>query len=179
MNASSRVEPDLSKLDGHRARIHELDSRFASLHLSLCELASSISAETRDGASGRQLRPLDSIRENVLRSAAVIEQTFGGITANLWDDPFEWTLPETLNTPERIVEYLEEVEATRRRAFAGMANDSELLQEVVVPSGERRTLVSLLNETISRATSYHNRALEIRDLLAAQNSAGKRAGDSL
>ena len=30
-------------------------------------------------------------------SAGTIEQTFGGITANLWDDPFEWTLPETLH----------------------------------------------------------------------------------
>jgi hypothetical protein len=47
-----------------------------------------------------------SVGEQILRSAAVIEQTFGGLTANLWDDPFEWTLPETLATPESIVAYL-------------------------------------------------------------------------
>jgi hypothetical protein len=34
----------------------------------------------------------DSCGEQVLRSAAIVEQSFGGLTANLWDDPFEWTL---------------------------------------------------------------------------------------
>ena len=158
----------MNRIAGNRAQIDELDARFASLHLGLRELVSGIADEALDGQPGRHQRPLDSVRENVLRSAAVVEQTFGGITANLWDDPFEWTLPETLNTPERIIEYLEEVDATRRRAFAGMANDSELLQEVVVPSGDRRTLISLLRETISRATAIQNRALEIRDLLTTQ-----------
>lgn len=168
MNASSRVDPDLPELDGRRALINEIDAQFASLHLRWRELVNSISGETLAGHPGRHQRPLDSVRESVLRSAAVVEQTFGGITANLWDDPFEWTLPETLNTPERILEYLEEVAATRRRAFAGMTNDSELLQEVVVPSGERRTLLSLLSETISCAISYQDGAIEGRDLSAAR-----------
>src|SRR4249920_2349939 len=58
-----------------------------------------------------------SVGEQVLKSARIVEQTFGGITANLWDDPFEWTLPETLTTHEKLLEYLAEVEATRRRGF--------------------------------------------------------------
>src|SRR3954466_3710820 len=62
--------------------------------------------------------PVYSCGEHILRSAAAVEQTFGGITTNLWDDPFEWTLPETLPTPQSIKEYLNEVEATRRRGFA-------------------------------------------------------------
>ena len=49
---------------------------------------------------------LSSIGESVLRSAAAIEQTFGGLTANLWDDPFEWTLPEQLSTPATVVAHL-------------------------------------------------------------------------
>ena len=179
MDASIRVETDPPKLDGQKALINELDARFASLHLTSCELVSSVPVDTLDGRPGRQQRPIDSVRENVLRSAAVIEQTCGGITANLWDDPFEWTLPETLNTRQRILEYLDEVEATRRRAFAGISKDSELLQEVVVPSGERRTLISLLRETISRATGYQDRAIEIHDLLAARESKGSHARDSL
>ena len=56
----------------------------------------------------------DSCGEQVLRSAAIVEQTFGGLTANLWDDPFEWTLPETLSTSAKVIEYLNEVEATRQ-----------------------------------------------------------------
>ena len=57
-----------------------------------------------------------SCGEYVLRSAAAVEQTFGGIATRLWDDPFEWTLPEKLSTTDLVIEYLEEVAATRRRA---------------------------------------------------------------
>src|ERR1700757_3259996 len=54
--------------------------------------------------------------EQLLRSAGIVEQTFGGITANLWDDPFEWTQPESLSTREKLIAYYDEVEATRQRA---------------------------------------------------------------
>src|SRR5574338_246542 len=59
-----------------------------------------------------------SIGEYLLRSAASVEQTFGGITTRLWDDPFEWTLPEKLSTGELILNYLRETEETRRKGFA-------------------------------------------------------------
>ena len=62
--------------------------------------------------------PFNSIGGNILRSAGAIEQTFGGITVRLWDDPFEWTLPEELKTGAKIIAYLEETEATRKRGFA-------------------------------------------------------------
>ncbi|MDQ3821595.1 MAG: hypothetical protein M3362_28485, partial [Acidobacteriota bacterium] len=61
--------------------------------------------------------PLYSCGEHLLRSAAAVEQTFGGLTSNLWDDPFEWTLPETLKTPASVAAYLNEVEETRERGF--------------------------------------------------------------
>ena len=48
-----------------------------------------------------------SVGEQVLQSARTVEQTFGGITANLWDDPFEWTLPETLTTSRKLLDYLD------------------------------------------------------------------------
>ena len=58
-----------------------------------------------------------SVGEYILRSAGQVEQTFGGITARLWDDPFEWTLPEQLSTNKLITEYLNEVETTRLKGF--------------------------------------------------------------
>ena len=121
----------------------------------------SVSAATLEGQPGEsQGSPrVDSLRESILRGAAIVEQTFGGITANLWDDPFEWTLPETLDTCQRVVEYLEEVEATRRRAFEGFATDTELLKKVAVPSGELQTLLSLLLDTLVRAVDYQGRAI--------------------
>src|SRR5678815_3241034 len=59
-----------------------------------------------------------SCGEVLLRSAAAVEQTSGGITTRLWDDPFEWTLPEKLVTPELVLDYMDEVESTRTTAFS-------------------------------------------------------------
>jgi hypothetical protein len=102
--------------------------------------------------------PVYSCGEHLLRSAASVEQTFGGLTVNLWDDPFEWTLPETLDTHERIAEYFREVEATRRRGFLLFEDDAALLKDIVVPSGERQALGTLLVETLVRAVHHEGRA---------------------
>ena len=100
-----------------------------------------------------------SLGEQILRSAAVIEQTFGGLTANRWDDPFEWTLPETLATAESIVEYLSEVDSSRERAFGSIDGDQALSRLIAVPSGEPKTLIDLLLETLVRASEYRGRAV--------------------
>lgn len=102
--------------------------------------------------------PVYSCGEHLLRSAAIVEQTFGGITTNLWDDPFEWTLPETLTTPERVGQYLTEVEATRRHGFEFFKGDVDLMKEIMLPSGEKQTLFALLTETLARAAHYEGRA---------------------
>jgi hypothetical protein len=91
----------------------------------------------------------------------VVEQTFGGITANLWDDPFEWTLPENLTTPERLLEYFDEVAATRQRGFELFKDDGDLMKEVMTPSG-RMQLASLLLDTLVRARNHQLRAEEIQ-----------------
>ena len=111
--------------------------------------------QPRESIGGTQVY---SCGELVLRSAATVEQTFGGITTNLWDDPFEWTLPETLSTGDRIIEYLDEVEATRQRGFALFSNDDLLMKEIVVPSGEMRTILYLLLDTLVRAAHHQGRA---------------------
>lgn len=145
--------------------ISTLDAQFAALHARSSALVRVVPAEflyrqphaavaTTKGAAS----PVYSCGEHLLRSAACVEQTFGGVTANLWDDPFEWTLPETLSTPALVAEYLEEVEATRRRGLALLEADDDLLKEIAVPSGEMRSLFALLNETLVRAAHYQGRA---------------------
>ena len=109
-----------------------------------------------------------SVGEQILRSAAAIEQTFGGLTANLWDDPFEWTLPETLSTSESIMEYLSEVDSTRRRGFESIDGDGALSKYVAVPSGESKTLIELLLETLVRASEYRGRAVATKRHKKAQ-----------
>jgi hypothetical protein len=140
-----------------REIVNHLDLELASLILSLKALANSVPQDLL-----YRNPPAVSIGENILRSAAVIEQTCGGLTANLWDDPFEWTLPETLSTTDRIIEYLSEVDLARQRAFASIVDDSALSKYISVPSGEPRTLVSLLLETLVRASDYRGRALSAR-----------------
>ena len=88
-----------------------------------------------------------------------MEQTCGGLTSNLWDDPFEWTLPETLSSVDRIIEYLTEVEGALRRAFSAIADDADLSKLVSVPSGEPVRLESLLLETLVAAADHRGRAV--------------------
>lgn len=102
-----------------------------------------------------------SFGEQIVRSAAAVEQTFDGITANLWDDPFEWTLPENLATREKLFEYFDEVEATRQRGFESFKNDADLMKEVMTPSGKMQ-LASLLLDTLVRARHHQLKAVEIQ-----------------
>ncbi|PYS99115.1 MAG: hypothetical protein DMF63_13680 [Acidobacteria bacterium] len=101
-----------------------------------------------------------SCGEFLLRSAAAVEQTFGGITTRLWDDPFEWTLPEKLSTPELVIEYLNEVEATRVGAFKFFGSDDDLRKQILAPE-YLRTIFDLLLETVARAEHYQGRAFAL------------------
>src|SRR5436309_10986811 len=127
-----------------------LDREFVQLHRSSRELIGRVSPELlyRKPPSRSNVRL--SAGEHILRSAASVEQTFGGITSNLWDDPFEWTLPETLPTPGKVAGYLDEVEATRRYGFERFKSDSDLLKEIMAPSGPTQ-LLPLLLDTLARA----------------------------
>jgi hypothetical protein len=134
--------------------VDALDKGFAFVIESLKELVRTVDADQLYGRVGDT-----SFGEQVLRSAAAIEQTFGGLTANLWDDPFEWTLPETLSTPDRVIEHLDEVDALRHRFFGSIESDAALSKYVSVPSGEPRTLFELLLETLVRASDHRGRAI--------------------
>lgn len=102
--------------------------------------------------------PIYSCGELVLRSASAVEQTFGGLTCNLWDDPFEWTLPESLLTNEKVIEYLHEVEATRQRGFSLFKSDEDLYKEISNTANQLQSLNVLLIGTLVRASHYQGRA---------------------
>jgi hypothetical protein len=113
------------------------------------------------------LFPVNTLGEYVLRSAGAVEQTFGGITTRLWDDPFEWTLPEALSTGDLIVNYLAEVEATRRRGFALFSSDEDLKREM--PAPERlKSIFQILLETIARAEHFQGRAYAVFQMFSAE-----------
>lgn len=161
----------------HREIVEILEQEFASLLEGLTLFVGSVppdllyqNSQAPDSQGPRILVP--TVAEQVLKCAAVVEQTCGGLTANLWDDPFEWTLPETLSNADRIIEYIGEVNATRQRAFACFADDAALLKYVSVPSGKPRSLLSLLLDSLVRASSYQGQAITTLKILSAAGLPG-------
>jgi len=145
-----------------REMLDIIDSQFRSVH----ERTKEIIALVPDEFLYTQPRELDrtyaifSCGEYVIRSAAAVEQCFGGLTTRLWDDPFEWTLREALATKELIAGYLDEVEATRTSAMAFFTSDEDLLKTLPAPEKIVPVLELLLN-TLRRAEHYQGRAAAI------------------
>ena len=148
--------------DSPRVLVDQLDRECARLIVALKHLVNSIPPDLL-----YRHPPHVSIGENLLRSAAALEQTFGGLTANLWDDPFEWTLPESLSTAELVTEYLSEVEAARQGAFKSIASDPDLTKYISGPSGEPQQLFAVLIETLMKAGEYYGRAVATRNVTIA------------
>ena len=149
--------------------IGSLDRQFAQLHQESLEL---IKATSPEQLYYRPVCDLNSFSvhscgEQILRSAATVEQTFGGITANLWDDPFEWTLPESLSTQEKIIDYLQEVETTRKRGFESFRSAEDLMKTIMCPSGETQ-LLPLLLDTLVRAAHYLGSARTTLELVRTE-----------
>lgn len=168
------AEKNNAQTPGERRIVESLDREFARLHANSCDLVDHTPPQilyTTGVATGSSFS-YPSIGESLLRSAAVVEQTFGGITANLWDDPFEWTLPEYLSTPAKVHEHLLEVESTRLRAFSSFADDSCLVQEVATPANETSALLNLLLGSLLRATGYQAQAQLVLKTLSCNSPAG-------
>ncbi len=165
---------------GKREIVESLDREFARLHVNSCAAIENIptgvlyAVPTPAGTSSTpsfEMNSMLSVGESILRCSAAIEQTFGGITSNLWDDPFEWTLPEYLSTPVKVKAHLAEVEETRQRAFTSFADDDCLLKHIAMPSGTTQPLIALLLETLVRAVDYQAQALVVLKILSGNSPA--------
>ncbi len=147
--------------------LSSLDREFTALDGRARELLTLIS-EDRIFARPREIpnsMAMFSCGEYILRSAAMVEKTFGGITTRLWDDPFEWTLREELSGRQDINRYLDEVEQTRTLGFDFFASDLDLARELPAPR-EMRPLIDVLIETIARAEHYQGRAFAVFQMLS-------------
>lgn len=136
-----------------------LNERFVRLHDRSCAFVRQIPLEKLywQPRETNDLFPVSSCGEYILRSAGAVEQTFNGLTTKLWDDPFEWTLPEALFDNEKIIEYLGEVETIRKRGFSLLASDEDLLKEIPAPV-RLKTIFALLLETLATAENFQGRA---------------------
>lgn len=142
--------------------IETFNRKFSDLH------AHSIKALELTGNEHLYARPRElphtfamfTIGEYLLRSAASVEQTFGGIMTRLWDDPFEWTLPEKLTSIDLVSEYLCEVEETRRKGMAFIASDEEINKQIPAPT-KIKPIFEILLDTLVRAEHFQGRAYAI------------------
>jgi hypothetical protein len=157
------------KLSASRAVVELLDREFQHLLAQLKTLVTSVAPELLH----RRPRGLSvhTIGECILKSAAVAEQVFGGLSANLWDDPFEWTLPETLSDSNRIVEYLGEVDQARERTFACL-DDASLSKNISAPSGDSLPLAKALLDALVRAHTAYGQALATRKIFSDVGASG-------
>jgi hypothetical protein len=159
---------------GNRQILESLDREFARLHANSCAAIASapvgalylVPSQIGIPSSSSEPSSMVSLGEGILRCAAAVERTFGGITSNLWDDPFEWTLPEYLSTPEKVTAHLAEVEETRKRAFSSFADDDCLLKQISLPTGQTQPLVGLLLETLVHAVNQQSQALLMLRILS-------------
>ncbi|HJS50847.1 MAG TPA: hypothetical protein VJ781_03020, partial [Pyrinomonadaceae bacterium] len=131
-----------------RDLISSYDRRFAELSSRQRELILTIDEELLYARTGQQKFTMlpASVGEFILRSVAAVEQMIGGITTRLWDDPFEWTLPEQLPARGDVLKYIEEVEQSRLRGFSFFSDDEDLNKLLPAPV-EFQTLGTVLEDT--------------------------------
>ena len=145
-----------------RTLIDIFDRKFAELHSRSMQILS-MAADDNLYRRPRELPhtfAMFTVGEYLLRSAASVEQTFGGITTRLWDDPFEWTLPEKLHNRALVEEYLEEVEHTRRKGLDFLSSDDDLYKQMPAPA-TIKSIFEILLDTLVRAEHHQGRAAAV------------------
>lgn len=149
-----------------RTFIEQFESRFAVTHQRSVFFLSEIPDEKLFWRPSELKESIQmfSCGEYLLRSAGAVEQAMGGLTRRLWDDPFEWTLPEAM-TGEGIRRYLNEVEDLRIEGFRFLKTDEELLKEIPAPV-KLKKIIAVLLESITRAEHYQGRAFAIFQLFS-------------
>ena len=141
-----------------RLNIEEISRRFADLHFERCRLVRSAKSEMLFFANAHASSLLAVTPASLLvRSAAAVEQAINGITVRLWDDPFEWTLPERLSTVDLLIAYFDEVEIARTSGFRYLKDDSDLDRALPAPV-EFKTLDRVLADTLAISERYISEA---------------------
>lgn len=110
-----------------------------------------------------------SIGEFTIRAIGKIEQACGGITTRLWDDPFEWTLPESFTDISAIHLYFVDVAATVERCFEFIGSDGSLA--AVIPAPVRfRSIELILIDAICDANLLLGKAEALWQLYSGEMS---------
>jgi hypothetical protein len=159
-----------------RQLIDDLESQYDSLNRRSIRIVEASSADVLFQKPQRLENTFEmfSCGEFTLRSAGAVEQAFSGITTRLWDDPFEWTLPEHLGSPEKVIQYLNEVSETCKRGFRFFTDDSDLYRCIPAPR-ELRSILHVLLATLVRASHFQGKAEAVLHLISGKTPAAFRS----
>jgi hypothetical protein len=139
--------------------IGEFDRKFVLVHQVRSKLVGEVGDELVYRPlmeTGNRFAP-QTIGILLIRSAAVVEQMINGLTVRLWDDPFEWTLPERLPTVEHLIAYFDDVENARVRGFRFLRDDADLTKSIPAPV-EIKTLYDVLTDALQHSEQFLNEA---------------------
>lgn len=104
----------------------------------------------------------------LLRSASAIEQVMGGLTRRLWDDPYEWTLPEALPTRHDVRSYISEIKGQVETGFTVLSSDDDLTKLIPAPQ-ELMPVGEVLFTALRRSASSYGKALCLLELWKLEN----------
>lgn len=149
-----------------RSLIESLDQRFASLNERAVELVNSTPEDYLFVSPIRSNALIDrwTVAENIVRSSAAIELAFGGITTKMWDDPLEWTLPDQLDSKERMLRYFAEVAEIHSKGITFLDDDLVLSRSIPAPR-LMKTIFEILLDSIANAESHLGRAELLRKVI--------------
>lgn len=131
--------------------IERLEESFTKLNEEMVAIVETSSDRSlfKEGDKG-EIPPRTPPSVSIVRAAAVVEQVFGGLTTRLWDDPFEWTLPEALNNRQSVLDYLDEVKKRQAEVFQHLQTDADLERETPAPI-EIMPIVTILLSALTRS----------------------------
>ena len=134
-----------------RELTEELEAEFVNLHGRVLRLIEEYSFEDLfSQVTGKESENPGML---LVRSAALVEQCFVGITTRLWDDPFEWTLRESFHNAEQVSAYFSEVEQARENGFAHFQSDADLRKHIPSPAG-MHTVFAIVIRSLIEAENY-------------------------
>jgi uncharacterized damage-inducible protein DinB len=106
-----------------------------------------------------------SCGELISHCMGIIETSCNGILNNFWDDPFEWTLRESLPDHHYLGNYVAEVIAVSKEMFS-LLKSEDLEKRIYLPDGQPTTIGKLLLKTLLHAVHHRGQLYAYVHLLS-------------
>ncbi|HZS46279.1 MAG TPA: DinB family protein [Blastocatellia bacterium] len=145
----------LLKYNATAMKIEDLAGEFTSVQQTIADVLPLIPEDKlywKPFQSKNHVR-IYSCGELISHAMGTIETACNGILNNFWDDPFEWTLRESLPNHEYLMIYINEVRSVTKEAFS-LLKTEDLPKRIYLPNGEPTTIGKLLLRALLHAVHH-------------------------